>query len=926
MQEIKQHITPDKEYLCDSVITRDEWFDILMAVPDDRMKQIDTLLMFFRAAGHCSSCSAIEKEYSIRSSAVNRMIISFNQFAKKFVGNRFRIESADSNDEVFWPISMTGRSTKSAFEWTVRPELCLAIEDYLRKEMLDRYRETVISEGLDNSTSKELYKWKLIASCQGRSTEEILDIILSPSCNFIEKAHMGATVLELFKSDPSSVSMVFDLLRQEKPLGQRLSEFSDAARAITPKGKTPFGDERTAAAFLACINPNEYTPYTSTMYEAYCKYIGVKPMAAGRKYEHFLSLLSPIKDIEMKDAALTAKLRSETDGLLWSDTLNAQDVLWQMSRFFRDSMPNNWIQKMYYQAIQDNSWVYSSWYPEYKKSITRFEGMFAEGVTAESILDSTKDYLIRAAENYISSNPQGTYTYDEYEKLIKEWPDIYDILKECHAKNNVTKEDNQKLQEIISKHTTKNRKAALHRIWAGTLPERLTTVISDWRFNNTYDKIRSLDPSLPAPTRNWLEDNKTLMAYFDDKVVFNEPLHKALFAWYLFEELKTSETNPTMERYIKLLESNHNLILTGAPGTGKTYLAKEIAKAFGATEENGTLKMVQFHPSYDYTDFVEGLRPRTDSDGFERVDGVFKKFCAQAVSSVKASNFNEAYEKLFDDLMTMDDPLKLTSAGGGTFAISANSRHNLNLHTGKDLKVNGSLLKSQIEAQLGGDNVYKWWAGYFKGVESLLINKYGLTLSRKKAPENYVFIIDEINRGELSKIFGELFFSIDPGYRGNKGRVETQYQNLVEAGDPFEDGFYVPDNVYIIGTMNDIDRGVESMDFAIRRRFAWAEVTADSRKDMLQELIPEVADKAISSMEELNKAISDKERGGLTSAYHIGPAYYSKLANYEGDLEVKFESLWEYHIKGLLYEYLRGTRGIEDKIKVLKEAFNKYKA
>lgn len=154
--------------------------------------------------------------------------------------------------------------------------------------------------------------------------------------------------------------------------------------------------------------------------------------------------------------------------------------------------------------------------------------------------------------------------------------------------------------------------------------------------------------------------------------------------------------------------------------------------------------------------------------------------------------------------------------------------------------------------------------------------------------------------------------------------METQYQNLVEAGDPFEDGFYVPDNVYIIGTMNDIDRGVENMDFAIRRRFAWAEVTADSRKDMLQEL--EEADKAIISMNELNKAISDKERGGLTSAYHIGPAYYLKLANYDGDLEVQFESLWEYHIKGLLYEYLRGTRGIEDKIKVLKEAFDKYKA
>lgn len=141
-------MTPDKEYLCDSVINKDEWFDILMAVPDSHKKQIDTLLMFFRAAGHRSSCSAIEKEYSIRQSAVNRRIISFNQFAKKFVGNRFRIESDENNDETFWPISMTGRSTKSAFEWTVRPELCLAIEDYLRKEMLDRYRETVISEAV----------------------------------------------------------------------------------------------------------------------------------------------------------------------------------------------------------------------------------------------------------------------------------------------------------------------------------------------------------------------------------------------------------------------------------------------------------------------------------------------------------------------------------------------------------------------------------------------------------------------------------------------------------------------------------------------------------------------------------------------------------------------------------------------------------
>ena len=401
-----------------------------------------------------------------------------------------------------------------------------------------------------------------------------------------------------------------------------------------------------------------------------------------------------------------------------------------------------------------------------------------------------------------------------------------------------------------------------------------------------------------------------------------------------------------------LIESK-NLIFRGAPGTGKSYLAKEIAAdiisngyfddyTLLSDEQKKLVEFVQFHPSYDYSDFVEGLRPKVNYDGtmgFELQDGIFKKFVSRARKNYEDSQksketvekeltVREAMAEFFAGVELGVDTFKTINGNEFTIVSVDDSHINISIPgnaTVNKLSLNLDEVRRMLESGQRFDKIkdittffgksfatqaYSYDFAIYKAIKAKKS-----TASKVKAKQaelkKYIFIIDEINRGEISKIFGELFFAIDPGYRGRAGEISTQYSNL--HSDP-DEKFYIPENVYIIGTMNDIDRSVDSFDFAMRRRFRFVELRADERLEMLALLENEEQEaEAIRRMAALNKEIASVE--DLNENYQIGASYFLKLKTLD------FDQLWTDYLQPLLQEYIHGMYDEEGIMKRFAKAY-----
>ena len=644
-------------------------------------------------------------------------------------------------------------------------------------DLVKQYKLLVV-----NGNPKEIYKWELINEFKGRPklyignfVKEIEDVKYN-NLVFYNALAVRSTIV---KAKPNEYRDAYRLLFNESiDLTERVKDFQQVIKALySDIGYTlsHHHDERTIATILAFHDPAKYPLYKNSFYEKYCKLIGVKPAGKDRNYVQYIGLLNKfINDyivvdkelLQLKAQFLSSKCYSDENNLIL-----AQDILYQTLDGQTDDGEEELT--MDYKA-------------EFKRWLER-----------DSVSRSGK------ASSYIRA---------------------LDILSELLKQNIYQLSDISYLTELY-------KDLLAHQ-----------------------------------------EDKNGKYFYADSKSYGKGGYYSAAIAEYiLFHKSLFKKNYSTMQHPL-------NQILYGPPGTGKTY--HTINKALSIIEQKteydlaqedrtvlkqryqdyvakGQIVFTTFHQSISYEDFVEGIKPdiEEDKDGvrtvvYEIKKGIFIEICTNAerlfnneLLSEEDYQFSDGWDDLVSDANTHLEGgeglvLKIQTPKLGLKITAITEKGNLTLkpiysEEAKEYTVSYTRAKKlqqafpdlsvvknidkEFRAVIGGSNSTAYWSvlNYInQKIESLKVKK----VIQQNVRKPHVLIIDEINRGNVSAIFGELITLIEESKRAGASEA-------IELTLPYsKEKFSVPNNLYIIGTMNTADRSVEALDAALRRRFAFEEM------------------------------------------------------------------------------------------------------
>ena len=552
---------------------------------------------------------------------------------------------------------------------------------------------------------------------------------------------------------------------------------------------------------------------------------------------------------------------------------------------------NNKLKILYNHLVDNRIHEHQDWHDRYKKFYDEVDEI-RQRINAGKPLNSESDEpflrkLLYETYNGIASRGHSRFSGKNFNLFIGN-NNFLSSLSNFIANPQI--ELFEQFQKAWEDQEESNNPLLINRVAAACTLD-VSTTVDNWRFDKIFNWLIK-DKVINEPSANlqgWFAKNQFLLSEF--KKEFQKELNNgttddfylSIFVWELWELYMYSSNPFRLEKQI---------IKYGPPGTGKTYLALQQTESFfniwkdefaPASEyryEDHKV-LVQFHPSFSYEDFMEGLRPILNDNGDNQLtlqNGIFKEFCRKAgqweIETYKQLSKNNE-EKEWQELTIGD-------------------------------------LRNYENALTGAH-----WKHIFKIQDS----------SKRvvDAVPPFFFIIDEINRADLSRVLGELMYCLE--YRGVKASVKTQYANLnnkengLLSDESGEYKFFIPSNVYLIGTMNNIDRSVESFDFALRRRFRWEEMTPDYTllKHHLNQYHGEWTGLA-NNFKSLNEEIAKETL--LGTDYQIGHAYFMNL-KYQTHMsidEVRTQ-IWKDRIRPLLEEYLRGTGQTEELLGTFKRAF-----
>lgn len=792
------------------------------------------------------------------------------------------------------------------------------------KDLIQRYKDHIRNSKL----REELYKWRLIKTFNGRPNTNAKDF--SEEIRSIDFSNMlyemaGAVIKHVAKDSPEKLRNAFKHLFNEGiELAERITYFHEETlriyREVDPTSTySHHQDERTMATYLAYHDSSKYAFFKDSFYQKYCKLIGVKPRKKGEKLVHYLSLL---------------------DDFIENYILEDTELLDLKNKFLTTDCYKDGNHKILAQDI-----LYSTL--DLQKGLGR--SYWRVGTS-----DGSSNYWeTMMHNNYISIGWQEIGDLNEHD--IQDKKDILKLLNNQGYYKSDKKVGSRKAGEILVFYS-EIKEGDIILAQDGSKVLGIGEVTGEYGYDSSqpFSHFKRVKWKVHNPDLKNSEGLRTTVY----KITQPDTIHQVdlLLSQHLNEVRMTKELNQilygppgTGKTYSTL---NKALDICGVNIEGLER--QEVKAKFENLVDSGQVVFTTFHQSMTYEDFVEGIKPiEPEKEGdpviYRVEEGIFRRICIEAAFSLAKEDesastenvldFSLAYDQFIQELsekLSSEDQVELMTKNGGKVIVDGiSSQGNISvkhiggtrtytisksrltkLQSGIENLDDVSNINDEFRAIIGGSNSSAYWA-VLKAIRSKQqpagtrkdLRKYSwddkvqVVKSLKKEDykdktgEPYVLIIDEINRGNVSQIFGELITLIEPDKRlGNPEAIQVQL--------PYsKDWFGVPPNVYIIGTMNTADRSVEALDTALRRRFSFFEMAPDTDLINTEGRLENGVIEGIhlsNVLELMNKRIEKL----LDKDHMIGHSYFLSVKDLDS-----LKSAFQNRVIPLLQEYFFGDYG-----------------